>query len=60
VQDTVGAGDAFTAALTLGMLQGWDLDRVNRHANAVARHVCSASGATPPLPSMLTSAFIEP
>jgi len=59
VQDTVGAGDAFTAAMTLGMLQGWDLDCVNEHANAVARHVCSSSGATPPLPSWLTCAFSE-
>jgi fructokinase len=60
VRDTVGAGDAFTAAMTLGLLAGWDLDRVNDHANQVARYVCSCSGATPPLPGSLSAAFIAP
>jgi fructokinase len=57
VRDTVGAGDAFTAAMVLGLLKGWPLDRLNEHANAVACHVCSCAGATPPLPEALTSAF---
>jgi hypothetical protein len=30
VADTVGAGDAFTAALALGLLHGWPLDETNR------------------------------
>jgi fructokinase len=50
VVDTVGAGDAFTAALLVGMLGGKSLDEVNRHANAVAAYVCSQPGATPPHP----------
>jgi fructokinase len=50
VQDTVGAGDAFTAALALGVLAGRPLEAVNRRANEVARYVCSCEGATPPLP----------
>jgi fructokinase len=50
VKDTVGAGDAFTAALTLGVLAGKPLDAINRHANQVARYVCSCEGATPVLP----------
>lgn len=57
VKDTVGAGDAFTAALALGLLQGRPLDEVNRLANAVARHVCTCAGATPPLPDSLRAAF---
>ena len=50
VKDTVGAGDAFTAALGMGMLAGKPLDAINRRANQVAHYVCSCEGATPPLP----------
>lgn len=57
VRDTVGAGDAFTAALAMGLLLDWPLDRVNERANAVAAYVCSRSGATPALPAELTAAF---
>ena len=57
VVDTVGAGDAFTAAMALGWLAGWDLNEINRHANQVASYVCTQSGATPPLPPELTSPF---
>ena len=48
--DTVGAGDAFTAALVLGLLNGQDLDEINKSACEVASFVCSQSGATPVLP----------
>ena len=51
VVDTVGAGDAFTATLALGLLQGRDLNWINRRACEVAAFVCSQSGATPKLPS---------
>jgi fructokinase len=50
VKDTVGAGDAFTAALTLGVLAGKPLDAINRRANQVGRYVCTCQGATPQLP----------
>ena len=50
VKDTVGAGDAFTAALAMGVLEGKPLDAINRRANQLARYVCSCEGATPPLP----------
>ena len=50
VVDTVGAGDAFTAALLIGMLSGGSLEEVSRRANAVAAYVCSRPGATPPIP----------
>ena len=55
VVDTVGAGDAFTAALVLGVLRGLPLAAINHHANAVASYVCSQRGATPPLPQRLLS-----
>lgn len=45
--DTVGAGDAFTAALTLGLLEGMPLDELHRWADRVASFVCSRRGATP-------------
>ncbi|HTH64291.1 MAG TPA: PfkB family carbohydrate kinase [Gemmatimonadales bacterium] len=53
VADTVGAGDAFTAALLIGVLAGCSLDAVSRRANAVASYVCSQPGATPPIPESL-------
>ena len=54
VVDTVGAGDAFTAAVALGLLRKWDLDRINAHANELASYVCSQPGATPPIPAHLS------
>jgi fructokinase len=57
VQDTVGAGDAFTAAMTIGLLRGWALDDVNRHANHVASFVASSTGATPMLPESIRAQF---
>lgn len=51
VVDTVGAGDAFTAALILGLLGGKDIQEVNRRAIEVASFVCSQAGATPAFPA---------
>ena len=59
VMDTVGAGDAFTAALTIGLLRKMDLDEVNIAANEVARHVCSCAGATPPLPDEVRNHLVR-
>ena len=53
VVDTVGAGDAFTAAMALDLLAGEPLDVVNRNAMAVAAHVCSHAGATMSFPEHL-------
>jgi fructokinase len=50
VVDAVGAGDAFTAAMTMGYLRGLDLDRINEQANRIAAFVCTQPGATPRLP----------
>lgn len=55
VVDTVGAGDAFTAALVMDFLRGLRLGEINRHANAVASFVCSQAGAVAPLPAELLS-----
>jgi fructokinase len=57
VVDTIGAGDAFTAAMALGWLAEWDLDEINRRAGAVASFVCSQPGATPPLPAEIVAPF---
>lgn len=53
VRDTIGAGDAFTAVLSLGLFGGWPPGRINGVANAVAAFVCSQPGATPELPAEL-------
>ena len=53
VADTVGAGDAFTAALVMGLLEGHAPDRINDFANRLAAYVCSQPGATPPIPADL-------
>jgi fructokinase len=47
VADTIGAGDAFTAGLTHGYLQGASLDGMNEIANRVGAWVASQPGATP-------------
>ncbi|MBT63746.1 MAG: carbohydrate kinase [Puniceicoccaceae bacterium] len=49
--DSVGAGDSFTAAICMSLLDGMPLDQVNIFANKVASFVCSQVGATPELPS---------
>lgn len=53
VADTVGAGDAFTAALVLGLLDGLPLAAVNAWAGRVAAYVTSQPGGTPDLPGEL-------
>ena len=53
VVDTVGAGDAFTAAVTLGLLAGWPLSKLHAHAERVAASVCTQRGGTPPIPADL-------
>ncbi|MFN6105414.1 MAG: PfkB family carbohydrate kinase, partial [Planctomycetaceae bacterium] len=50
VADTVGAGDAFTAALALGLVLNQPLAEIHRRASQVAAYVCTQSGGTPGLP----------
>jgi len=47
VIDTVGAGDAFTAALAIQYLKGMSLKRISEAANKLGSWVASQVGATP-------------
>ncbi len=47
VADTVGAGDAFTAALTCCYLRGASLETVSEAGNRLGSYVASQAGATP-------------
>lgn len=47
VVDAVGAGDAFTAALTYGLLAQWSLEQIGDFANRVGAVVASRRGAMP-------------
>ena len=47
VVDTVGAGDAFTAALIVGWLQKLPLLELSEFANRIAAAVCEHEGALP-------------
>ena len=51
IADAIGAGDAFTAALTHGFLRGWSLDEINKFANKVGAFVASQTGAMPRFPT---------
>jgi fructokinase len=53
--DTVGAGDAFTAALVAGMLKRKGWEEIGDRANRVAAFVCSRKGAWPDLPAELAA-----
>jgi fructokinase len=51
VVDTVGAGDAFTAALALGLAFQKPWHEIGQWATEVAGYVCTQSGATPKFPA---------
>jgi sugar/nucleoside kinase (ribokinase family) len=53
--DTVGCGDAFTAALALGIVQEAPLDRVCEAACRYAAIVAGCRGAMPPMPAAATA-----
>ncbi len=53
VADSVGAGDAFTAVLVYGELQGWSPARIARAACAAGAFVASQPGAMPTWPPAL-------
>jgi fructokinase len=53
--DTVGAGDAFTAALVTEMMRHKGWDEIGERANRIAGYVCSRKGAWPELPAELPS-----
>jgi fructokinase len=49
VMDTIGAGDAFTAALTHYLLQGAPLNVLNEAGNRWGSYIASQVGAMPPI-----------
>ncbi len=51
--DAVGAGDACSAGLLVGMILRWPLERTLALANHVGAYVASQSGATPKLPESI-------
>jgi fructokinase len=53
VEDTIGAGDAFTAAVTIGYLRGMNLDDINEQANIIGAYVCSQQGGMPDMPESM-------
>jgi fructokinase len=53
IVDTVGAGDAYTAALAIGLLDGAPLEKINAWGNRVAAFACSQPGGTPNFPPNL-------
>ena len=59
VVDSVGAGDAFLASVTMGLLNGVDIHLLAVMACRIAASVCAQEGATPILPGDLTTDFIN-
>ena len=53
LEDTIGAGDAFTAVVAIGYLRGMALDDINEQANRIAAYVCSQQGGMPHVPEFL-------
>jgi fructokinase len=53
VADGIGAGDAFTAAMTHYMLRGADLATLNEAGNRWGGWMASQSGAMPALPNAI-------
>jgi fructose-1-phosphate kinase PfkB-like protein len=45
VQDSVGAGDAFTAAMIMGLMRKKSLHIINTMAGRIAASVCTQAGA---------------
>ncbi len=46
IVDTVGAGDAFSSVILLGLVRGWPLEVILQRAQDFASRVCSCRGAT--------------
>jgi fructokinase len=53
IVDTVGAGDAFAAAVAMGLLHKSPLRAIHEHANRLAAFVCTQTGAIPNIPDEL-------
>ncbi len=57
VADTVGAGDAFCAAIAVGLLGRFSLEKINDCANRAASFVCTQPGAMPAIPEEIRKLF---
>jgi len=55
--DTVGAGDAFSAALAVKYLEGRPLDKIADAANFLGACVAAGRGAMPPVPEEVVEHF---
>ena len=47
IVDTVGAGDAYSAMLAVGIIKGWEPDRILFMASTFASRICEIRGAIP-------------
>ncbi|KXX67447.1 carbohydrate kinase [Flammeovirga sp. SJP92] len=52
VADTIGAGDAFTATMIMGLLEGKKLEDLHQKAVEVSAFVCTQKGAMPDYTNM--------
>lgn len=59
VADTVGAGDAFTAALVISMLKGLPIKMAHQNAANVSAFVASQHGGMPDLSTKVLDQFIS-
>lgn len=55
VEDTVGAGDSFTSAMVIGILNQKPLNEIHRKAVELSAFVCTQKGGTPVLPETILS-----
>lgn len=47
VEDTLGAGDAFSALMAVGFMCGWNIEKINEYASEFAGEICKIPGALP-------------
>jgi len=59
VVDTVGAGDAFAAALIAGLLEGWPVPVTLRRAQQLASRICGLRGAVAHEPGFYQAILAE-
>lgn len=57
VANTVGASDAFTAVLVMGLLHEWPLSEISERANRLASYVCTLPAAMTPHPQYALAAW---
>ena len=59
VVDTVGAGDAFTSGLVMGLLNGKRLAECHHIAVEISAYVCKYSGAMPPYDNAVNELILK-